>query len=64
MRQQNHQLTYYVRYELSPQEREAILAQIIEIKILQSESMLILKLVQGSQTIRRLDLRVVKMESK
>ena len=42
-------------------EREAILAQIIEIKVSQSKLMLILELVQGSQTIRCLGFRAVKM---
>ena len=50
-----------VRNELSPRERKAVLAQIIEIKVSQSESMLILKLVRGSQTKRCLGLRAVKM---
>ena len=37
---------------ISLTECEAILAQIIEIKVSQSESMLILELVRGLQTIR------------
>ena len=55
----NHQLTYYVQIELL-RGREAILARIIEIKVLQSESMLILELVQGSQMIKCLGLRAVR----
>ena len=44
----------------SLRECEAILAQIIEIKVSQSESMLILELVRGSQTIRCLGFRAVR----
>ena len=44
--------TTNIQYELSVRECEAILAQIIEIKVSQSESMPILELVQGLQTIR------------
>ena len=54
-------LTYYVQIELSVREHKAILAWIIEIKVSQSELMLILELVRGSQTIRCPGLRVVKM---
>ena len=60
MHQWNHQLTYYIWIELSPQEHEAIFVQIIEIKVSQSESMLILELVRGLQMIRCLSLRAVR----